>query len=197
VHVRRFPVGIVYLPTRKRKKNTTVIRLATACCLHVALFWKRAAAAAVMHETGRANWGLGAGSESRMVLVMREKRRSSSCAPEVRQGSVNPANTRQSVPRDAWLSRQIELQFAAFSRRIQCESWRRRPGGFPAGRVWICRAGTGLVSTRPCIATRHSNCGFGLRHPLLHRQSLSTQRRDYVGEHDGHGVRKSPGEILG
>ena len=94
VRVRRFPVGIVYSPTRKRKKNATVIRSATACCLRVAPFWKRAAAAAVMHATGRANWGRGAGSESRIVLVMREKGRSSSRAPEVRRGSVNPANTR-------------------------------------------------------------------------------------------------------
>ena len=78
----------MYSLTRKRKKNATEIRSATACCLSVAPFWKRAATAAVMHETGRAIWGLGTGSESPMVLSMREKGRSSS------RGSGNPANTR-------------------------------------------------------------------------------------------------------
>ena len=93
-HAIGFPVGIMYSLTRKRKKNATEIRSATACCLSVAPFWKRAASAAVMHEeTGRANWGLGAGSESRMVLSMQEKGRSSSRAPEVHWGSRNPANT--------------------------------------------------------------------------------------------------------
>ena len=95
MRIHRFPVGIVYSPTRKRKKNATEIRSTTACCLSVALFWKHAATAAVMHETGgRANWGLVTGSECRMVLSMREKGRFSLRAPEVRRGSVNPANTK-------------------------------------------------------------------------------------------------------
>ena len=81
MRVHRFQVGIVYSPTRKRKKNATEIRSATACCLSVAPLWKRAAAAAVMHEAGRANWGLGTGSEYRMVLIMREKGRSNSRPP--------------------------------------------------------------------------------------------------------------------
>ena len=53
------------------------------------------------------------------------------------------------------------------------------------------------VASRPRSATRSSNYGFGLRHPLLHQQLLSTQRRGHVVEHGGRWVRKSPGEILG